>query len=280
MQPKNGISFILKVSFAVLALSFATGFLFADELKNFSHKFHAEQGASCADCHAVDADKPLPSADKCAACHEAPMLGAKPAIQARRLSIAFPHARHAAALECASCHAATAAEEQKAGKPVMGFADCQKCHTENGIELKEKNCLACHKSDPRKDIPADHKIVWKKRHGQESEWRGFGDHGRDCSLCHRDNACTACHRKEQPDTHTGMWRMRTHGKAAAWDDRGCKTCHETGTCIRCHREQKPINHVGNWRFMHGKVGGAFMDNCRVCHTLAEPTCAECHGAKK
>jgi len=162
----------------------------------------------------------------------------------------------------------------------MVFADCQKCHVESGVELKEKNCLACHGSDPRKEIPADHKVVWKKRHGMESEWRAFDDHGRDCKLCHRDNACLACHRSQQPETHSGMWRVRAHGKAAAWDDRGCKTCHETGSCIRCHREQKPLNHVGNWRMLHGRVGGAFFSNCSVCHRLAEPNCAECHGAKK
>jgi len=264
------------IAIGLAALVLAAAAALADAPAIFSHKLHLEQGAGCADCHNVAAGASLaPTAESCSQCHEQPMLGAKPASPPRRLKLVFDHPKHAASLECKSCHAAVETDAEAPGKAVLAPADCFRCHEESGVATPENACAACHGKDMRKAPPTDHKAAWLKRHGKEADWRVFGDHGRECNLCHKENECASCHRQRRPADHTGLWNVRLHGKAAEWDRNRCQTCHETGLCIRCHRETKPQNHVGNWRFIHGRAGddGA---GCKTCHTPFDPTCVDCH----
>ncbi len=275
MNKSNRTYKLLATAISLCAFLLA-GHALAQNGKIFSHKLHIEEGASCEDCHDKTADKPAIIKDSCSGCHDEPMTGAKPKKLTGKLPMSFPHVKHAESLECLDCHKATAEDSAKPGKPVQGYDDCQKCHKENDVKTAAKNCAICHGADARKIAPADHAVAWERRHGQESSWRVFNDHGRDCKLCHQDNACQSCHRTTKPKNHGGLWRMRTHGKAASWDKNSCKTCHETGTCIRCHKETKPTNHAGNWRYIHKMAGKASGDSCKVCHCTCEPSCVECH----
>lgn len=261
----------------VLLLSLA-GLAYGEDAKLFSHKKHADEGAECGDCHDSSSEGVLlPTKETCGQCHdEDPVFGAKPAVSARKLIVKFPHVKHAESLECKSCHKAVSEESQKAGEAILTFDKCKECHGENGVEISEKTCIKCHGVKMRHNSPTDHKKAWITRHGKESSWREFDDHGKECSLCHREQTCKNCHRLNKPTDHSGLWRIRLHGKDAEWDRGRCKTCHETGTCVNCHRTTRPNNHKGNWRFLHSKAAGGSSDTCKVCHRIYEPQCAECH----
>jgi len=151
---------------------------------NFSHRIHAEKaGAKCEDCHAFREDGTfagVPTLDKCAACHAAPMgtsaeekrfidtyvtLQREPAwlSYARQPeNVYFSHASHVklAGLKCETCHgglgssAALPPFQQdrisgysreiwgNAGRPGMTMNDCVACHRRRGLEF---SCMDCHK---------------------------------------------------------------------------------------------------------------------------------------
>jgi hypothetical protein len=250
---------------------------FASDGKDFVHKMHIEEGAECTTCHDTESGEGLPGLKKeaCEDCHDEGAPGWKLPKRAARLPIRFPHKIHAEAGECKDCHEKTIEGSQVAGQPILTHADCLACHEENGVEVSGGNCAACHGSDPRKEPPGDHRHGWLNRHGEESKWRVFDAHGKDCSLCHRSATCLNCHKTRRPKNHSGLWRMRTHGLAAEWDRETCKTCHETGTCIRCHRSTEPLNHKGGWRATHGLAAQTRSNqHCAVCHNLS--WCAACH----
>jgi hypothetical protein len=137
------------------------------------------------------------------------------------------------------------------------------------------DCAACHGTDMRRERPADHEEAWLERHGKESGWRVFDEHGRDCATCHPTGACTSCHATARPRSHTGLWRLKTHGMAAEMDEASCRTCHETGACVQCHKRTAPMSHQGAWSFKHGTMAGSgFGPRCAVCHGPTD--CASCH----
>ncbi|GAB4292686.1 MAG: hypothetical protein Kow0090_06740 [Myxococcota bacterium] len=267
---------------AILASLIVLGALFAKEGKVFSHKEHIENGAECASCHDVSREKELPRLNKeaCGECHEGDVPEPTLAAKAKRSLPKFPHKLHSDSLECNDCHKKVVEETLKSGEPMLEKEDCIKCHKENSISTPENDCSKCHGVDMRRTPPEDHKSLWLKNHGREADWRVSGDHGRDCALCHRQDACQTCHKVRKPQDHTGLWRVRMHGTAASWDSARCKTCHETGVCIRCHHETKPLNHTGNWKSLHGLTAGSkTSENCAACHSPS--WCAACHkgGAK-
>lgn len=152
---------------------------------NFSHKIHADKaGAKCEDCHAFRDDGTfagLPTLDKCAGCHAAPMgttaaeksfiddfvtPNREPrwASYARQPeNVSFSHAAHVkrAKLACAACHGNTGAGNAPRPYQIdrisgysrdiwktpgmahgMKMADCVDCHRRQGLE---HSCLDCHK---------------------------------------------------------------------------------------------------------------------------------------
>jgi len=152
---------------------------------NFSHKIHADKaGAKCEDCHAFRDDGAfagLPTLDKCAGCHAAPMgttaaeksfidyyvtPNREPewAAYARQPeNVSFSHAVHVkrAKLACETCHGNTGATGalrpyridrisgysrdiwKVPGTPHgMKMADCVECHRGQGLA---HSCLDCHK---------------------------------------------------------------------------------------------------------------------------------------
>jgi hypothetical protein len=250
----------------------------ADPAKPFSHKQHLEEGAECATCHKAVEGQALPvlNQEGCTDCHDDGAPAWTLPAKAARLPFAFPHALHAEAAECKDCHQAVAEETQAAGKLPVDHARCTACHQENDVAVRQ--CKQCHGVDATKVKPADHAQAWSRKHGEESRWRQFGQHGQDCSLCHRADGCQTCHKSARPRNHTGLWRTRTHGVAAGWDRDACKTCHETGACIRCHQTSQPLNHKGAWRSTHGLAAQSRSnEHCTTCHQLS--WCAACHAGR-
>ncbi|MBM4355950.1 MAG: hypothetical protein FJ109_19540, partial [Deltaproteobacteria bacterium] len=219
-------------------------------------------------------ERPNLSLEFCAGCHDSKMAWQLRSRHARG-GIPFPHAKHAAAVECLECHAGTASDAAGDGKPFLTFDRCIACHDRNGIEIAGGNCAACHAKDMRRTSPADHDAAWTFQHGPAAGWRVFDRHGKDCSTCHRSDACVSCHAKVRPRTHTSLWRLRTHGFAASYDEESCRTCHEQSACVRCHKETEPMSHRGAWKKLHGTAaGGQSAQHCAVCHGSND--CASCH----
>jgi len=152
---------------------------------NFSHKVHADKaGTKCEDCHSFRDDGTfagLPTIDKCAGCHAAPMgttVAEKNFIDryvtpnrqpqwdsyARQPeNVSFSHSVHVkrAGMTCASCHGDTGTSDTLRPYQVdrisgysrdiwkipntrhgMKMADCVECHRQKGLE---HSCLDCHK---------------------------------------------------------------------------------------------------------------------------------------
>ena len=179
--------------FAGLAIALAAGWiafprvLYSNRAQpvNFSHKIHADKaGAKCEDCHSFRDDGTfagVPTLDKCAGCHAAPMgttaaeknfidqyvtPNHEPqwsAYAAQPENVSFSHAAHVkrAKLTCESCHGNTGTSDSLrpfqvdriSGYPHdiwkipgvphgMKMADCVDCHRRSGLE---HSCLDCHK---------------------------------------------------------------------------------------------------------------------------------------
>ncbi|MBI5524899.1 MAG: hypothetical protein HY897_01050 [Deltaproteobacteria bacterium] len=253
----------------------------AADKKPFSHLFHvSEAGADCAVCHDVKAEKPAIMTTGCADCHDQGAPAWFLPAHHRKSPIAFPHARHAEGknLACTACHEDVAGDSINEGAPFLPQAKCASCHAGKKVAIPDAACTKCHGFDSKKSPPGSHRTAWRKRHGGEAAWVEKGEHGKDCTLCHGDGACRTCHMQSTPQSHTGLWRVHTHGTAASFDRDRCKTCHETGTCIRCHTNSRPASHVGAWKQVHGLTAGS-KDNesCRACHQPG--WCAQCHRKK-
>ncbi|MGI5863908.1 MAG: cytochrome c3 family protein [Myxococcales bacterium] len=241
----------------------------------FSHETHIDSAdLECAACHRSKPEGMELRTKVCSTCHDdgAPAWKLEP--KAKRLKATFSHEAHASAGDCLDCHRAVLTSENTQGKPMARVGDCDACHAKAEAKVVESNCHKCHATDARKMVPDDHRAGWLARHGAESQDRVFDEHGRDCKACHGQNACVRCHRSERPKSHTGLWRVRLHGKEASWDRESCKTCHETSTCTQCHRSTRPMNHNASWRAMHGLAASGSGESCTVCHRASQ--CAACH----
>jgi hypothetical protein len=279
------MKFILSISAAAALTAFSAVFYAKDNPKGFSHKRHVEEyNAECANCHNDQADPPaFKGPASCKGCHDEaldkPVLKAK----AKRYEIIFSHELHNNVATCIECHKTTVGDKQKKNRPMMSFARCVSCHEENAIEIPSFQCTACHRKTNRQTKPDNHKQSWMTSHGKVAEWNLDKGHGSDCMLCHTQSNCTTCHRTMKPKSHSGLWRIRTHGIYAEFDRDRCKTCHETGVCINCHRNTKPQNHRGAWKKLHGTAANTDPEKCRVCHSASfgsSAACVECHRGSK
>jgi hypothetical protein len=264
------------ITLGIAAALLGVSFVMADSILYFSHELHLEEQDDCMYCHmGWAADQLRPDELFCAQCHEEPMMGAKLNARARKMKIPFPHATHVRSMQCRLCHENVESDDIQDGAPTLRPTDCFSCHKAKGVHTPESKCTKCHGENERFREPEDHAELWKQRHGEESKWRVFDEHGKDCRLCHGNDECVTCHRRERPLDHNGLWRLRLHGKDAAWDRDRCKVCHESGWCVRCHRNTRPLNHVGAWALLHERaLNGAGASSCYVCHSPA--WCNQCH----
>ena len=260
--------------------------------EKLSHRTHTHflkkiKGAKndCTDCHRLDPSQKHYELERsiCKKCHtRRPPPPAHPPEEARKLDgVVFEHKKHEQTAEkrnrpCEDCHQKIAEDKHKKGRLLVEPDRCLSCHKKEKVKVSVKRCGRCHEEQKKtRTAPQSHGKAWNFHHGSEARWDPVLGHGRQCALCHANSACVACHRTQRPRNHTGLWRLRMHGKEARWAREGCKTCHETGACISCHRRTKPMNHRGAWKKFHGRTASSESDSgCATCHNPG--WCAHCH----
>ncbi len=268
MKTMTRISLLLLTVVALLTVRATT----AGPTNPFPHDIHIEEVGECGMCH--EADKTgamIVKREVCSGCHDEDVPAFRESTGGGADILEFPHALHTDVAECSDCH------KVPVMWPPRGRKFCDACHNENDVEVVESGCARCHGKPAHEVKPPDHKGTWRVSHGKAARWRVFNRHGKNCYACHKSGACQVCHMKERPRSHTGLWRIRTHGRAASWDRDSCRTCHETGSCDSCHRTSAPLNHTGAWDKLHGLTARSKADgSCRACH---EPGyCAACHSS--
>jgi hypothetical protein len=225
----------------------------------------------------------MPSPDTCASCHDE-MDAKKPAerqvaslfddesFRAAHASELgpepiFSHKLHVkAGLACEACHAKIASNEGVDSGVAVKMAKCSACHAERGVA---NECSTCHRAVREDWKPASHAHAWMRAHGRTV--RAHGDAtANQCSLCHTESTCEACHKERPPHSHDTFFRVRGHGLLAATDRASCATCHTADSCDTCHRSTLPISHTGSF-------GGVRETHCLACHfPLKAETCFTCH----
>ena len=181
----------------------------------------------------------------------------------------FSHASHVAAgASCTTCHGALEESDRLGPEVAVSMGECRACHLEQPAPPDQ--CAVCHTAIGTDWVPPGHELQWRELHGAASRADTGGAHN-DCSLCHTESTCSACHREEPPVNHTNHWRRRGHGITASMDRVGCATCHQSDYCNRCHAETEPVSHKGMW-------GGTKSTHCLSCHfpLSAEEGCGVCH----
>jgi len=283
----------LAIAIAALLLSAGGCFVLQslglmDRPLEFSHSKHLEQGLECSDCHAAyeDQDEARPlTAAQCALCHEEMDQGKPPGrtvaslfvdgryagTRTRPISddVIFSHSTHVSSgLACSVCHQGIERSEQVDDSLSVGMDTCVSCHERAGMPPKEQ-CSVCHKSLSPEHAPPNHEQAWKRRHGQVVR-SGLDGAQNECSLCHTDQTCVACHQDEKPASHNVFWHNQGHGIEAAMDRESCAVCHQADSCERCHEEAQPRSHTGSW-------GGTLDTHCLSCHIpVQEESCFVCH----
>jgi hypothetical protein len=245
---------------------------------DFSHVEHLtrEPDKSCLDCHDISKKTgaaPSWNRTACTRCHDAAVPGYMPRARGPLLGVAFSHGQHLAKVDCVACHKRTN-DDAPFTRP--GKRACFSCHAKSSGDVpQEVACTSCHGQNQRAVKPPSHDSLWTRRHGVHADPFHAFDHGQACTLCHKENTCVSCHQTQKPRDHTALWRVRSHGSAAAWDSTRCKTCHETNQCISCHQSEAPRNHRGAWQATHGLVARSRGDaSCLTCHRPA--SCVSCH----
>jgi hypothetical protein len=254
----------------------------------FDHRIHAAEGLDCSDCHigAETADDPgMPTLGQCMLCHEA-LDAQKPperhvavlfvdgvyqAAHRSRLDpeVVFSHAKHVSRDDdCAACHVGIDANEHIDDLEPVSMDDCMACHTRQGAA---NDCATCHSQIDVGVRPRSHGSAWLELHGRVV--RAHGEARVDqCTLCHSESSCAACHRDSPPRSHDHWFRRRTHGLYARTDRESCAACRRPDACDRCHREARPMSHRGSF-------GSPRNTHCLSCHfPLQSDECATCHRA--
>jgi hypothetical protein len=234
----------------------------------YSHRVHYEAKIECAECHhdvtkiedcSKATDRLKVTMQACTACHARQPLVREPA------PAAPAETKPGAAGGAGGAPGA-------AGTPAAGGAAAPHPYTPmraSRASLVANDCAVCHREIRKDAPPPNHRLNWKRLHGQASRDDGVSMANR-CSLCHTEASCSSCHREEEPASHTHFWKERGHGIAVGIDRGACATCHHADACDRCHRDTAPRSHVGAW--------GAPRDNhCYSCHGLARGQgCGMCH----
>ncbi len=259
----------------------------------FNHESHLDKGLECLDCHETyeDEDAPgMPDPEFCMECHEDMEEEAPPDKQiaafltgpaeepewssVTKLSaeVIFSHLAHIEEeLDCGDCHTGIETATSITMNLALDMETCTSCHTQ---ESAPNDCKTCHTELGRDWQPPSHDRLWSTLHGMAARRGNPQALAEDCSLCHTQNSCAACHAVEAPRDHTEAWRVGGgHGLASAMDRGRCSTCHQTDTCATCHATTEPRSHRGSW-------GGQRSRHCVSCHlplrSGTDEGCAVCH----
>ena len=295
-------------------------------LLDFSHPVHAdtvaaagEEEAACASCHVAEEGERLEvvplEAERCLSCHDDQ-----------------PDA-HFEGQDCASCHRTLAEvpngdllrnslptpDDHAVGEDAFLFdhgltglnddVRCATCHTQD-------RCLSCHVSGDRAEIqalpvsptgwdaleaearypvPEGHTTdVFEVTHGRPAPAAA------DCSTCHTQNDCAACHvaplppsaeslperpqvrapgvglEAQMPTSHETPFFMTAHTVLASAAPDACSTCHTQTYCADCHDAQRsPGYHPQGFALRHAAAAGSQTMECSTCHNTAA-FCLQCH----
>jgi len=253
----------------------------------FSHRVHVvDEAMSCVSCHEnfARADDPgMPSPDTCAVCHEETDAEKPPerqvaglfdgenfrALRAAKLDeeVIFSHKLHAKdPASCGGCHVEIDTNEAIDSDIGVRMERCETCHQSESVASE---CSTCHTQVDVDWAPPSHSFSWRQRHGPVV--RGCaGPTADNCSICHTESTCVACHREEAPTNHNAFCRNRSHGLLARMDRASCATCHTPDSCEQCHADTRPVSHTGSW-------GGSRSRHCVSCHQpLESEGCVVCH----
>ncbi len=264
----------------------------------FPHATHASAGLECSMCHeAVDEGQMgYPSPEICAGCHEFTTddpvgeicakchklddaFAEQTAFIQHRLvpdfkcpvpgSFADVHFDHTPYVDdeeqCLVCHAEV--EDEEVAEVFLPTMDqVLAFFASSGGE--EPSCSTCHLELSADSPPKSHTLGnWTKEHGTVADFEGT----ETCGYCHGENTCTTCHEVTQPQSHTALFRIKTHGLEAQWGRERCATCHRDDFCQSCHREVEPRSHRGGW-------SGPMNNHCVNCHVEdgENSNCFACH----
>ncbi|MCX8010006.1 MAG: cytochrome C [Ignavibacteria bacterium] len=246
----------------------------------FSHKFHADAGSTCEDCHKSQAesekavDNLLPKMSDCASCHdvndekecgkchyENVLVGFENPVR----EIFFSHKFHLSdqKLQCESCHIGIEKVDyaQQAESPLPKMENCYSCHNDN---LASNQCERCH-ANTNTLIPENHKVEnFAKVH---KHWVRTGMNNKECVMCHNANFCESCHNANPSITAKGKP-----------DDFYLSTTPNDVSLNSKNQMKIQKVHELNYRFTHGiESKGKFAD-CESCHNR-QTFCAGCHSAE-
>ena len=206
-------------------------------------------------------------------------------------------------LSCDNCHSK---ERKRAdvSKPDLKGAYHQLCITCHRAWSRKTECVSCHlpkgEKPVKKTYPKEHpkiakpdKVIFKTLnddgpvvtfyHKDHNELYGFTN----CSTCHKDETCIACHDVSKKDivTRSDGGRVKTIVQKEENGHALCGKCHDTedfSKCNDCHKKEEaaPFNHkkVTGWAL------GKFHSNlkCIACHGYAKQfskqnkDCSACH----
>ena len=228
------------------------------------HDFDPEEGVGkiCAECHTVDDS----FAEMAEPIHHRGRPGYEAPVPESYADVIFNHEENVEDEEqCLVCHAKMKSEELTAiFLPSMD--DSIAFFTDNGNP--EPPCSACHEKLARDVKPPSHvRGNWLPEHGLVEAFEGTDT----CYYCHTKDSCTTCHEQMQPQNHTALFRLQTHGFEAQWSRETCVTCHREDFCQRCHQEVRPRSHTAGW-------GGTVNRHCDNCHVEdgEQSSCFTCH----
>ncbi len=219
---------MLKGNFAICAdchsLLDKSGVEYVALVASFRHRFHLEQGALCADCHAVPTHTKegirTPPMEKCFSCHSLEDPSAPPG-------------------ECAACHPddfplTPASHDDPKWLPAADLRESERgLHSFTKLDDRREECGVCHGPTFCQDchkVEMPHPGGWQENHVTEAKKVG----GSACNLCHLERqVCAECH-------HTGYeqggppWIELHPMQALAEGQERCIGCHSTKTCAHCH----------------------------------------------
>lgn len=257
---------------------------------------HEEMG-TCFSCHAHRADEHYTDAD-CATCHEPLAETSFSEARIRELPVPSDH-RGPGFLEEVHGTEARAATQR-----------CAVCHT-------VERCLTCHVDPQRAPIqampaaPPEMELPISEAHyprpDSHSDEGWLSEHGRQasvrqCSTCHTQDDCKACHvqpvpdlvaalpAREQgrapgvmvvahpPESHASPFFLQAHPALAASGSTSCNTCHTESFCTECHDAATGSGnayHPPDFVARHPASAFAQTEECSTCHNTAV-FCRECH----
>lgn len=264
---------------------------------------------NCLACHGVRTAHFDAPDSACATCH-LPFWEAT-GVPAARIARWEAPASHAAADFGGAAHGRLAVRE---GDPTGVSSSCATCHARN-------YCSACHVNAPETPAimalqrdPRARAVAVKPSYPEPASHRTAGfvtTHGRglspsdakrDCTTCHAQESCAACHlaaprtvqaipawnrsidrapgvrvERRRPLAH-GADFTDGHGALAASSAQRCAGCHTLEQCTQCHRPNASAQagyHPGDYLARHPVSAYGQETSCADCHNTSQ-FCQDCH----